>query len=172
LRKKSLVPKRGKMLADGSKRRLEFLAESKQWRLRSFLLCFGLLGPLEFGKDSIPALFQLCSNQTIIRINTQELTLGKTRLIMETLQMLMVRMSHLVAGFLFYGYCTFIGIEFDGRECLKKSLYYVRIDAIAGNMLADGHMIFLTEKVAEVARAPLILNNHLVTTLTAVNKPM
>src|SRR5947199_1952185 len=86
--------------------------------------------------------------------------------------MLMVSMSHLVAGFLLCSNCTRVDIEFDGRERLEKGLYHVRINTIAGNMLADRHMVFLTEKVAQVAGASLVLDNHLVSTLTTVNKPM
>jgi hypothetical protein len=172
LRKKSLMPECGKMLADSFERRLELLTECKQRRLRSVLLGFGFLGPFEFTKDSVPAFFKLGSNEAIVRINTQELTLGKPRFITETLQVLMVGMSHLIAGFLLCGNCTAVDIEFDGRERLEKSLYHIRINAITGNMLADGHTVFLTEKVAQITCASLILDNHLVSTLTAVNKPM
>src|SRR5205807_472976 len=103
----------GKMLADGPERRLKLLTESEQRRLRPVLLGLGFLGPFEFSKRSVPSLFKLSSNEAIVRINAQKLTLGKLRLIPETLQVLMMGMGHLVDGFLLCGDCTTVNIEFD-----------------------------------------------------------
>src|SRR5207247_3806960 len=172
LRKQLMVPECWQMLANRLESRLKLLTQREQRGYRLVLLCLGFLIPFECRESLIPSLLQGGSDQAIIRINTQKLAFGKLCLVTQALQVLRVGMRDLVDGFLLAGHRATVDIQFNGRECLEKRFDDMRINCVAGNMLADGYMIFLAEKIAEITGAALVLHNHLVPTLSTVDQPV
>ena len=132
------------MLTNSLERRLKLLAQWDQ-RARGLLgVDDGFFSSLERGKGIVPSRFQGCCDETIVRVNAQELPLGKLSFILETLQVLMMGMRHLIDGLLFGGNSAAVDIQLNGGECLEERFYDGGVDGIPRNMLADGHTIFLT----------------------------
>src|SRR5713101_1190522 len=172
LREEALPPQRREVLTNGLERRLKLLAQWDQ-RARGLLgVGDGFFSSLERGKGIVPPVLKGCGNETIVRVNAQELPLGKLSFILETLQVLMMGMRHLIDGLLLGGNSAAVDIQLDGGECLEERFHDGRVDGIPGNMLADGHTIFLAQKVAEIARSPFVLHDQLVSTLATVHHPM
>ena len=65
-----------------------------------------------------------------------------------------------------------VQVQLRRRESLEKCLYDLAIDGICRQVLADGELPLLSEIVAEVAGAALVLHDHLVAALSAVHEPV
>ena len=132
------------MLTNGLERRLKLLAQWDQ-RARGLLgVDDGFFSSLERGKGIVPSRFKGCCDETIVRVNAQELPLGKLSFILETLQVLVMGMRHLIDGLLLGGNSAAVDIQLNGGECLEERFHDGGVDGIPRNMLADGHTIFLT----------------------------
>src|SRR2546426_706078 len=127
------------MLANGLECSLKFFAERKQRRYRRLALGQGLLDPFEFSQRLIPALLQRSSHQTIVRVHTQELSLGQHSFIAQAFQVLLMRMGDLLGSVLLGSDGTAVDIELNRREHLKKRSHNVWINRIPWNMLTHRH---------------------------------
>src|SRR5512135_1007649 len=93
LRKQLMMPECRKMLTDGFESRLKPFAQWELRRLWGVALGLDLFSLFEGPECLVPSLLQGCRDETIVRVNTQELALGQLRLIAQPLQMLRVGMS-------------------------------------------------------------------------------
>src|SRR6266496_773542 len=91
------------MLSNRSKGRLKLRAESEQRWWRDDTCCLSLLRVFEIGQGLFPPLLKLRGHQTIVRINTVELTLSQRRFIAQTLDLLLMSMAHLLGRGLLRG---------------------------------------------------------------------
>jgi len=73
--------------------------------------------------------------------------------------MLVMSMGHLLSALLLGRDRTAVDVQLDGRKCLEKRLHNLGIDRVSWNMLANGHTVFLAQKVAEITGSAFVLHN-------------
>src|SRR6266699_153985 len=86
--------------------------------------------------------------------------------------MLPMSLLNLLKRCLAGGHCCSVDIQFHRREGLKKALHDVLINRIGRNALTYGNMVLLSQRIAEIAGAMLVLDHHFVPTRSTVDDPM
>jgi hypothetical protein len=131
------------MSPNGLKGRLQLRTESSERSGRAIQRSLCLFCLSEFEKRGLPSLLQFRRHQAIVWINPSELTLGESRFIAQTFQMLLMGMDNLLNGGVLCGKRSRIHISFHWRERLKKALHHLQINGICWNVLTDRDTILL-----------------------------
>src|SRR5947209_20079460 len=83
-----------------------------------------------------------------------------------------MRMGDLLGSGLLGGHRSRIDIEFHWGKSLEKGLDDPLINGIRMNVLADRHMILLTQIITQVTGAMFVLHHHFVPALSTIDDTM
>lgn len=164
-----LIPDLGELLTDGSQGVLEFCWQRSWCGCGLQLERKGFFGLLKRYQGGLPAPFQFCGYQPVIRIDLIVLTLGQGGLIAQALELLLLSVSAFLIGCALGLEGLLIGIQLNGGESLEEGLHHLFIHGVGGDALTDWDATCLSQVVAQVVMAPFVLNHQLVSALATIH---
>jgi hypothetical protein len=129
-----------------------------------------ILGLLQLAQGRLPALLQFGGDQAVVGVGLLVLALGEGRLIAEPFDLLPACPVRLLAFLGGRGHDPVEDVQLRRGQGLEEEADDVVVDRVAGDALTDRDLGLLPERVAQVLRPALVLNDHLVAALAAVDK--